>query len=290
MAPKTILITGCGPSGIGHALALEFQLRGHRVIASGLSPTLLAPFQDLGIEDVIMDVTSQESVAAAASQVSKLTGGKLDILINNAGLIHIMPLSDTSISDARRVLDVNVLGVLAVTQAFLPLLMASANAPGRGHSVVANLGSVNQVFCPPFFGVYNASKAAVEALNTTMRRELAPLGVKVVLLKTGSVRTGLFANAVGEAKLPVGSLYEPIREWVDDRKMLETGRFVEGDVYARKVVDQLLRDNVRTVVWQGGLATLAWALSWFGWEGMLDGAIIGGNGLDKIRPTATKSE
>ncbi|KAK6081636.1 IBR finger domain protein (short-chain dehydrogenase) [Seiridium cupressi] len=283
MIPKTVLITGCGPSGIGHALALEFQIRGHRVIASGLDGTLLSPFRELGIDTVVLDVTSEKSIAIAASHVSKLTDGKLDILVNNAGLMHIMPMSDTSIPDARRVLEANVLGVVAVTQAFLPLLIASANATVKGNSMIANLGSVNQVFCPPFFGIYNASKAAVEALSTTMRRELAPLGVKVVLLKTGSIRTGLFENTPGATKLPENSLYGSLREWVEGRKMLESGRFMQPDVYAQKVVDELLRKDVRSVVWQGGLATLAWVLSWLGWESMLDGEMIKGNKLNNIR-------
>ncbi|KAI0129165.1 short-chain dehydrogenase/reductase [Xylariales sp. AK1849] len=278
MPQKTVLITGCGPNGIGHALATEFQLLGHRVIASGLNESLLAPLADMGMETVPMDVTSQDSIDSALSFVSKLTHGRLDILINNAGLMHIMPFADTAVADARRVFEVNVLGLFAVTQAFLPLLLATEG----GQSIVAILGSVNAVFCPPFFSVYNASKAAVEAMGKTIRRELAPLGVRVVTLKTGSVRTGLFANAP-ETRLPEGSLYEPVRQWVEGRKMLEQGRFVKADEYARRVVSELLRPSVRHVVWQGGLATVAWLMSWFGWEGMLDPAMIRGNGLDKVK-------
>ncbi|ETS85827.1 hypothetical protein PFICI_03852 [Pestalotiopsis fici W106-1] len=277
MPRKTVFITGCGPDGIGYSLAVEFQLRGHRVIASGLNDTLLAPFRDLGMETMAMDVTSEQSIAAAASHTSKLTDGGIDILINNAGVIQIMPMADASIADARRLFDVNVLGVMAVTQAFLPLLLKSPAG------IVANMGSVNQVLCPAFFSAYNASKAAVEALSTTMRLELAPLGVRVILLKTGSVRTGLFGHALGQTTLPAGSLYEPLREWIEGRKMLEAGQHVDSNVYARGVVDDLLRDNVRNVVWRGGLTTLAWVLTWFGWAGMLDSAMIKGNGLDKIK-------
>ncbi|KAI0155916.1 short-chain dehydrogenase/reductase [Pestalotiopsis sp. NC0098] len=277
MPRKTIFITGCGPAGIGHALAVEFQLRGHRVVASGLNDTLLRLLQDLGIHTIAMDVTSEPSIAAAVSHVSKIADGRIDILINNAGVIQILPLADTPIADARRLFEVNVLGTMAVTQAFLPLLLRSTSA------VVANLGSVNQVLCPPFFAAYNASKAAVEALTTTMRRELAPLGVRAVLLKTGSVRTGLFGNALGETRLPEGSLYAPLREWIEGRQMELQGRHIDGDVYARGVVDELLRENVRNVVWRGGLTTLAWVLTWLGWEGMLDWPMIKGNGLDKIQ-------
>ena len=171
--PKTVLVTGCGPSGLGTALATEFHLRGHRVIASGLSKPLLAHFQDLQIETLVLDVTSSSSIETAVAHVAKLTGNKLDILINNAGLMHVMPFVDTHVETARKLLEVNVLGVFAVTQAFVPLLLAAAD-PHGSRSLVVNIGSVNDVFRPSFFSVYNASKAALEALGGTLRTELAP--------------------------------------------------------------------------------------------------------------------
>lgn len=269
--PRTVLITGCGPAGIGRALATEFHLRGHRVFASGLSEDQLASFKDLQIETIILDVTSSSSIDAAVASVSAATGRKLDILINNAGLMHIMPFADTDVAAAQRVLEVNVIGAFAVTKAFLPLLLAAATADethGRPYRpLVANIGSVNEVFRPAFFGIYNASKAAIEALGGTIRTELAPLGIRVVTVKTGSVHSTLFDNAP-PTKLPDNSLYQPAKEWIEGRKMLSTGKFVEADEYARKVVTELLRPSVKHVIWAGGLSTIAWLLSWFGWEGM----------------------
>lgn len=279
--PKTVLITGCGPSGIGTALATEFHLRGHRVFASGLSEPLLAHFRDLSIETLVLDVTSSESIEAAAVQVMKRTGNKLDILINNAGIMHVMPFADTDIEAARKLLEVNVLGPFAVTKAFLPLLIAAANPPGSP-SLVVNIGSVNEVFRPAFFGIYNASKAAIETLGGTLRPELAPLGIHVVTIKTGSIRTGLFDNAP-PTKLPANSLYQPAKSWIEGRKMLEGAQFISAEEYAKKVVTELLRPSVKHVIWAGGLATIAWFLSWFGWEGMLDSTNIQRNQLDKIR-------
>ncbi|KAI1633298.1 NAD(P)-binding protein [Biscogniauxia mediterranea] len=293
--PKTVLITGCGPSSIGTALATEFHLRGHRVFATGLSEPRLAHFGDLRIETLVLDVTSSTSVEAAAAHVARATGGRLDILVNNAGLMHVMPFADTDVEAARRVLEVNVLGVFAVTKAFLPLLLAAAAAAaadnrggglggltGAGGPLVVNIGSVNEVFRPTFFGIYNASKAAVEALGGTIRTELAPLGIRVVTVKTGSVRTGLFDNAP-RTVLPENSLYQPVKDWVEKRRMLDGRHFMDAEDYAKKVVSELLRPSVKLVIWQGGLTTAAWLLSWLGWEGILDSTYIKRNQLDRIR-------
>ncbi|KAI1476390.1 NAD(P)-binding protein [Daldinia eschscholtzii] len=285
MAPKTVFITGCGPGGIGSALATEFHMRGHRVIAS--SEDLPTHLQDIGIETTVLDVTSEESIAKAVAHVSKLTDGKLDVLINNAGVLHIMPFAHTDIAAARRVLDVNVIGVLAVTQGFLPLLMAGSvaakkNGDGSGKetALVANIGSVNAEMRPAFFGIYNASKAAVDALGGTIRPELAPLGIRVVTVKTGAVGTGLFASTP-LTKLPEDSPYEPIREHIENRKMLQRISYIDPESYAKQVVGELLKRSVKPRIWCGPMSTFAWILTWFGWEGMTDTLYIRGNSLHK---------
>ncbi|KAI1207819.1 short-chain dehydrogenase/reductase [Annulohypoxylon truncatum] len=279
MPARTVLITGCGPHGIGSALATEFHVRGHRVFATGLDEALLTHLQALGIETLVLDVTSPASIERAASHVAKLTDGKLDILVNNAGVMHVMPFADSSVSDARRVFDVNVFGTIAVTHAFLPLLRSSSavgskkkkhDDSGRPGSdaIVANIVSINSELRPPFFGLYNASKAAVEVLGASMRPELAPLGIRVVAVKTGCVGSDLFANAP-VARLPERSWYGAARAWIEGRRMLEVARNEDPAVYARGVVEELLRPRVKKVVWRGGLAFFAWVMSWFGWEGMM---------------------
>ncbi|KAJ7726674.1 short-chain dehydrogenase/reductase [Mycena maculata] len=273
---RTVFITGCGPFGIGSALATEFHMRGHRVIASGREASRLTGLKDLGIETLVMDVTSQDSIDAAVAHVRTLTDSKLDILINNAGRNLVLPFTDTSLDDARRVFDINFFGLFAVTRAFLPMLLGA-----EGTSIVANMGSVNEIFCPPFFSVYSASKAAVEILGTTIRKELAPLGVRVVTLKTGSVHSNLFKNAL-PTKLPEDSLYASMKDFIERRSMLEQGRFVAPEAYAKAVVTQLLRPSVKHIIWRGGLSTVAWVMSWFGWEGMIDRQMIKGYGLDKV--------
>lgn len=132
---------------------------------------------------------------------------------------------------------------------------------------MATVGSINEIFCPPYQAAYNASKAAVHAAMRTLRVELAPLGVKFVTLMTGSVRTKLFDNA--PTKVPEDSLYSAVAESVENREFLKEARWVEPEVFAQQVVSDLLKPKPKPNIWRGGMTTIAWALSWFGWEGML---------------------
>ncbi|KAI0023950.1 short-chain dehydrogenase/reductase [Xylariomycetidae sp. FL0641] len=285
--PRTVLITGCGPGGIGAALATAFHARGHRVLATDRAADALAPLAARGIATLALDVTSAASVAEGVARARVLLGcggrRRLDVLVNNAGLLHMAPFADTDVAQARRLLEVNVLGAWAVTQAFLPLLREGRGGQGggEGDAVVAVIGSINEVLRPPYMAAYNASKAAVEALASSIRPELAPLGVRVVTVKTGAVRTGLWEHAP-VFRLPEDSVYLPAREFIEGRKMLEGPRYMDVDVYADRVVEELLRPRVKCLIWQGGLTTIAWLLSWFGWEGMLDNVYIRGNQLNLV--------
>src|SRR5262245_40274543 len=122
---KTVLITGCSEGSLGDSLARAFHSHGYRVIATARNPSKIAHFTSQGIETLTLDVTSQSSIAECVSRVSALTGGKLDILLNNSGGNYPMPLVDASLDDARKLFDLNVWAVLAVTQAFLPFLLKS---------------------------------------------------------------------------------------------------------------------------------------------------------------------
>src|ERR1700712_343874 len=122
-----------------------------------------------------MDVTSPPQIAAAVQAVRDATGGKLDILVNNTGAFNLMAAADQRIEEAKALYDVNVFGLLAVTQAFLPLLLAVGDGSG---GMVANVSSVAAVMSPVFQVAYASSKAAVSSMSHTMRKEFAPLGVR----------------------------------------------------------------------------------------------------------------
>jgi short-subunit dehydrogenase len=198
--PTTILVTGA-TSGIGRHLALDLAARGHRVIATGRNAEALADLevaartQNLQILPRALDVTDAASIAAAHAAVLAATGGRgVDVLINNAGYGQTGPLLALDDATLRRQFDTNVFGLMAVTRAFAPEMVA------RGDGCVINVSSTSGRITFPFFGAYSASKYAVEALSDALRMELQPFGVRVVIVEPGPVRSGFADRAM--AALP----------------------------------------------------------------------------------------
>lgn len=154
---RTVLITGCSEGGIGFALAQEFHRRGLRVLATARNLARVQHLRAAGLEVIQLDVADPDSVRAAAGFVAELTGGVLDLLVNNAGNGYMMPLLDVDLDEARRLFDVNIWGLLAVTQAFAPLLAEAAARGGNGRRAirprVLNIGSVASRVSVPWQGV-----------------------------------------------------------------------------------------------------------------------------------------
>lgn len=125
MSQKVVLITGCSAGGLGHALAKAFREQGFRAIATARDPSKIDPSlkNDDHFDIIPLDVTDAKSINACMQQVRDFTSNRLDILVNNAGGAIFGPLVHTSVSEGKALYDVNVWGVLAVTQAFTPLLV-----------------------------------------------------------------------------------------------------------------------------------------------------------------------
>ncbi|KZV80440.1 short chain dehydrogenase/reductase-like protein [Exidia glandulosa HHB12029] len=254
---KTVLITGCSPGGIGHALALEFHAKGCRVFATGRNVDKLADLQAKGIETFALDVTSDTSVKAAVAKVGELTGGTLDILFNNAGQAYYAAATDVDIDEVRGVFETNLFGVMRMVRHFAPLLVA---AKGK----IVNVGSVSGIIPYAFGSPYNATKAALHSYGDTLRVEMAPFGVDVITVVTGGVTSNVSENAVSRGKeVPEGSLYEPIAD-VISRKRMNRSRAgaMPTAVYARKVVATVLRRSP-TWYWLGELALSTWFIATF---------------------------
>ena len=300
MSPKlNILITGCSAGGMGAALALAFHRAGHRVFASARNPSKMSELAAEGVETVTLDVTSASSVASAVSVLtSSLADGEgLDMLVNNAAGNYTMPLADVPIAAAKEVFDLNVWSQLAVVQAFLPLLLRSAvssAAAARARPLVVNHTSVGSVGAMPFQGIYNASKAALAMLSDTLRFELSPLGVGVVELKTGGVRTNIIgnsnANAAGD-RLPAGSVYAPAREVVESALAQEGLAHIgiPAERWAAEVSALLLRRDPPAVVYKGESASLARLASMLP-RGWLDGYIKKITKLDEVTEIIKESK
>lgn len=158
---RTVLITGCSDSGMGAALAIAFHKAGHHVYATARNLSKTTQVSSLGIQTLALDIKSPDSIASCVQQLSSYS---LDILVNNAGVSASMPISDLDLEEAKSVFDVNVWAQLAVTQAFLPLLLKS-------NGMVVNQTSVVSTMAIPFQSAYNASKAAIAMFSDSMRLE-----------------------------------------------------------------------------------------------------------------------
>jgi NAD(P)-dependent dehydrogenase (short-subunit alcohol dehydrogenase family) len=191
---RSILITGSS-SGIGRATAERFAARGWRVFASMRNPDaggaeLRARAAAAGwrLTTPALDVTSDDSVAAASAEVLRDAGGRLDVLVNNAGYYAFGPLEETSPDELRAQLETNVVGVLRVTRALLPAMRA------RRAGTIVTLGSVSGRVAVPIGGPYHASKWALEGMIEALRLELIPFGVRVALIEPGPYHTALHDN------------------------------------------------------------------------------------------------
>jgi NAD(P)-dependent dehydrogenase (short-subunit alcohol dehydrogenase family) len=187
---SSILITGAS-TGIGLALALHFARRKHRVYAGvrrARDADILTTRSGGRITPLLLDVTSAQDVEAAVGLVAQQTGGRLDALVNNAGIAFSGPLEMTPQADLQMLMDVNVMGTCAMTRACLPMLRA---AKGR----IVNISSISGVFAAPGLSAYVASKHAVEGLTAALRLELAPLGVKVCSVAPGKIDTPIWRKA-----------------------------------------------------------------------------------------------
>jgi NAD(P)-dependent dehydrogenase (short-subunit alcohol dehydrogenase family) len=228
-----VVVTGAS-SGIGAAVARDLTGRGFLVFGTVRRPEDGVVLARSGVTPVGMDVTDLASIAAARREVERgLNGQPLVGLVNNAGIGGAGPLELIPLDQVRRVFEVNLLGVLAVTQAFLPLLRAS-----RGR--IVNMSSVAGRDALPFMGPYAASKFALEAVSDSLRRELVPFGVDVIVIEPGSFRTRIWDKVEAmDLSSYAGSPYERVLERF--RQMaLEGGRKAPSpDAVARAVARAL---------------------------------------------------
>lgn len=224
---KTVVVTGTS-AGIGHAAAAELLAQGWHVFGSVRSPSDAAKAVDqFGSErftPLIFDVTDEESILVAVEQVRlHLNGKTLDGLVNNAGSSYTDPLMVQSIDDFRMQMEVNVVGMFAVTRSFFPLL-GGDSALGGAKGRIVNLGSVGGRIAFPLLGAYVTAKHAVEGLSGALRRELQLVGIDVIVVGPGPVQTSIWDKAEAQSFPEVtGTVWEkPFRKYVN--WMIASGR------------------------------------------------------------------
>ncbi|MCX5882156.1 MAG: SDR family oxidoreductase [Deltaproteobacteria bacterium] len=199
-----VVITGAS-SGIGKACSLFLDQMGYRVFAgvrTSSAAEKLKTEASSRLVPVMLDITNTNQIQRAVQEIKTNLGisGRLVGLINNAGIILSGPLEFFPLERLREQLQVNVIGPIAVTQAFLSLIR-------KGKGRIINMGSASGLFVPPFLGPYAASKFAMEAWTDALRRELRPEGIPVSLIESGAIETPIWdksqavANSL-EAALP----------------------------------------------------------------------------------------
>ena len=190
MSDRTVVVTGAS-AGIGRASALLLAREGWTVFAGARRAdaleALAAEAPAGSVVPMALDVTDETSVRAAAGEVFRRTNGTGPAgLVNNAGYSICGPLEDVSDANLKQQFAVNVFGLMSVSRAFVPAMRK------RGSGRVVNISSIVGRISAPFQGPYAASKHAVEALSDALRAEMAPFGVRVVVIQPGPIRTEFF--------------------------------------------------------------------------------------------------
>ncbi|OCL05911.1 oxidoreductase [Glonium stellatum] len=276
MAPQSVLITGCSEGGIGYALAVEFQKRGLHVFATARTVAKMAKLENVpNVTLLSLDVTSPESIAAAVEAVKLKTGGTLSCLVNNSGSQYVMPILDLDINKAKEMYEVNVWGVVAVTQAFAPLVISAKGS-------IVNMASIAGCMYPPFMGLYSASKSAIATVSEALRLEMKPFGVKVVTVITGSVQSNIFANAP-EHHLPPGSRYASAEKAIANRAAgKDVKQHSTPEEFARSLVSDVL-GGASGKVYRGKMSTMVRVVSTYMPTFIIDKLSELDTGLDQVK-------
>lgn len=185
--PKVVLVTG-GSSGIGKAICIRLANEGHRVFGTSRKPSEQPADHAL----IAMDVTDEASVSRAVSEVLAATG-RIDVLVNNAGVGIQGALEDLGTAEAQAVFDADVFGPHRVCRAVLPHMRA------QGSGTIINITSLAANFGLPYRGFYSAAKAALERYTEALSMEVAPFGIHAVSLQPGEYNTNIGASRIKPA-------------------------------------------------------------------------------------------
>lgn len=243
---RSVLVTGAS-TGIGAATALRMKAGGWDVFAAARKDSDLERLRDAGMTALKLDVTDPASIAAAKAELDERG---LHGLVNNAGVAVSAPIELVPLDELRQQLEVNLVGQVAVIQAFLPNIR---EANGR----IVNVSSIGGRIALPLVGPYAASKYALEAVSDSLRRELRPWGMRVAVIEPGAVKTPIWdkgvetANRLERAMGDKGRrLYGPLADRIREETAKIPERGVDPDQVARAIEHALTasRPKLRYVV------------------------------------------
>lgn len=226
---KTAVITGTS-SGLGKATVEKFTHEGWNVVATVRKPEQLGMYaQNSQVKTVLLDVDDEQAAAQfAADAVAAF--GQVDVLVNNAGYFQMGPLESSSMDQIHRQFQTNVFGLLALTQAFLPLFRKQESG------VVINIASIGAEGGYPYTSVYSASKAAVLTISEALNIEMLPFGVQVKAVMPGQHATRIFSKIDGP-DIEVDAYSAQIQAFFDHIPESGSESSVVGDVVYTAATD-----------------------------------------------------
>jgi NAD(P)-dependent dehydrogenase (short-subunit alcohol dehydrogenase family) len=186
---RTVLITGSS-SGIGLDAARGLGARGWRVLATSRKPEDCDRLMAEGFESIVLDLSSEESIAAAVAEVMQRTNGRLDAVFNNGAFAIPGAVEDLPRAALREIFETNLFGQIDLTNRIIPHLRA------QGHGRIVMNSSVLGFAALPFRGAYNATKFALEGITDTLRLELHGSGIDVILIEPGPIATQIRRNSI----------------------------------------------------------------------------------------------
>jgi NAD(P)-dependent dehydrogenase (short-subunit alcohol dehydrogenase family) len=239
---QTVLITGA-TDGLGRATAIYLAERGYRVFAAGRSREkraevdAVAAQRKLPLDTLEMDVCDDASVERGVRTVLEKAGA-IDVLVNNAGLGYVATVEDLTLEDFRRQFETNFIGVLRVTKAVLPHMRE------RRRGRILMMSSVAGLISPPTYAAYSGSKFALEGMSGSLRLELYPFGIHVILIEPGYIVTSFAKTAAQIAapyfeagkRGPYAKIYE--NAWNSSKRSRETSRTTPEDC-ARVILEAI---------------------------------------------------
>ncbi|KAH8730659.1 hypothetical protein GQ44DRAFT_736833 [Phaeosphaeriaceae sp. PMI808] len=252
---KYALVTGCTPGGIGHFLALEFAAKGFHVLATVRNPCkYTSPHKN--ITYVPLELTSNESIRELRNSVTEITNGKLDILYNNAGRNYVVPALDYEEDELHEMFQANVFSVMRMCKEFAPLLI-------EAKGTIVQTGSLAGVMPYVWASTYAATKAALHSYSDTLRVELAPLGVRVITVVTGGVKSNIAST---HRTLAPNSYTQPLAAEYESRLTFSQQLGMDTKQYASSCVRQILGGDSlfrkQRWIWEG---KMSWVV-WFAWS------------------------
>ena len=246
MTKRVALVTG-GSSGIGERTAVRLHEAGFEVYAVARRVERMQALADAGVHVLAMDVTDDESMTSGVQRV--LTeAGRIDVLVNNAGYGSYGAVEDVPIDEGRRQFEVNLFGLARLTQLVTPGMRERAGDPLAQRSRIVNVSSIGGKFYEPLGAWYHATKFAVEGFSDSLRVELAPHGIDVIIIEPGPIRTEwaeISRQRLAESSR--GGAYADQAEQVGRMLARADGRLVGGspDHVARKIVGAVLSNTPR---------------------------------------------